>query len=78
MVTEGVTACSALALTGPIPWLILAVSAFVTVQLRVAEVSSVIVPESVVNESITGRVFTVTVTLSVLVLFPSSLVAVMV
>ena len=64
MVTEGVTGCVALALTVPIPWLMVTVSAPVELQESVAETPShmLVVSASMLT---VGRAFTVMVALSV-------------
>ena len=76
MVSTGDAFRVSLTATAPIPLSMLAESAPVVAQLRFTLSPSTIVAESVVNELITGRVFTVTVTLSVTV--PFAFVAVMV
>ena len=65
VVSTGEALIVPLSATAPIPSSILAESALVVAQVRFTLPPSTIVAVSIVNELITGRLFTVTVTLSV-------------
>ena len=65
VVTDGETVVEPLTADDPIPWSILAKSAPEELQLNIVEPPSVMVLIAAVNKSMTGELFTMTVTVSV-------------